>query len=73
MRDFVQLGGCRGGGVINWFHSDRERSDGNIGEPDGIGSGFGSDASFSELVDGNMASRWGSVAAISSESDDVER
>ena len=59
--------------MINWFHSDRERSDGNIGEPDGIVSGSSSDVSFSELVDGNMASRWGSVAAISSESDDAER
>lgn len=73
MRDFVQLGACKGGGVINCFHSERERSEGNIGESDGIGPGSGSDSSLSEVVDGNIASRWDSVAASWFEKDEIDR
>jgi hypothetical protein len=58
--------------VINCFHRDRERSDGNIGESDGIASGSSSDASFSEVVEGNIASRWASVTANRSDKDAIE-
>ena len=58
--------------MINCFHKDRERSDGNVGESDGIASGSGSDASFSEVVEGTIASRWASVTANRSDKDTIE-
>lgn len=38
MRDCVQLGVWSGGGVMSCFHSERERSDGKMGDMSGIDS-----------------------------------
>lgn len=57
IRDCVQFGGCRGGGVMSCFHRDRDRSLGNIGESEGMGSGVVRVDLYSDVVVGNMVSR----------------
>jgi len=66
IRDWVQLGGWRGGGVINCFQSERDLSEGKIGEESGTGSCEGIDDSLSSVDEGNMASKCAFVAARSS-------
>ena len=58
IRDWVQLGGWRGGGVISCFQRERERSEGKIGEESGMGSWEGRFEIVSAVEWGNMASRW---------------
>jgi hypothetical protein len=57
IRDWVQLAGWRGGGVINCFQRDKDRSEGKIGEESGIGSCGGMEERYSLVACGNMASR----------------
>lgn len=52
--------------MTSCFHNDRERSEGKIGDVASIGGGVGSEATFSLVVEGNIASRCCSVAAIRS-------
>lgn len=63
IRDWVQLGGCKGGGVTSCFHKDRDLSEGNIGDALSIGGGAGKLACASSVLEGNMASRCCCVAA----------
>ena len=59
--------------MISCFHKDRDRSDGKMGESDGICSSSGKNESLSEVVEGNIASRWGWDAASRSEKDESDR
>ncbi len=59
--------------MISCFHKDRDLSDGNMGESAGIGSSSAKEDKLSDVVEGNIASRWPWVAAKRSEKDSSDR
>ena len=61
MRDRTQFGGCNGGGATSCDQSERLRSVRNI-ELDFDGNG--GTAGYASLVEGNITSRYGLVAAM---------
>ena len=63
MRDCVQLGGWRGGGVTSCFQRERERSEGKMGDVWETGGGGGRDERCSSVLEGKMRSRCCWVAA----------